>query len=60
MQEIFCGNLNEGISLAEVDDTLKVTSISVNVIATFRFPCNIFCNRKLTINERDGKLFSKP
>ena len=34
---LFRGNLNEAILLAEIDVTLKVTSILTNEIASFRF-----------------------
>ena len=35
--KVFRGNLNEAILLAEIDVTLKVTSILTNEIASFRF-----------------------
>ena len=60
LQKVFCGNLKKGFSLDEVGVTLKKTSISVNIIATFIFPWNIFCKRKLTIKESDRKCFQSP
>ena len=41
LRKIFCGNLNEVVSLAEIDFTSKVTSVSANEIASFRFPRKI-------------------
>ena len=38
LSKIFRGNLKEAISLVERDITSKVTSISTNEIASFRFP----------------------
>ena len=50
MRKIFSGNLNEVISLVEIDVTLKRTSVSTNEIASFEFPRKIFLKRKLTFN----------
>ena len=49
-REMYLGNLNEAIWLAEDDTTLKVTSISTNEIASFRSPRKIFLKRKLTFS----------
>ena len=46
LRKIFRENLNEAISLAKIDVTLKVTSVSTNI--SFSFPPNIFRKRKLT------------
>ena len=48
LKKIFRGILNEAISLAEIDVTFKVTSISTNEIVLFRLPRKIFLNGKLT------------
>ena len=49
LREIFRGDLNEAISLFEIDVTFKVVSSSANQIASFRFPRYISLERKLTI-----------
>ena len=57
-KKIFCRNLNEAISLAEIDVTLKVMSISTNEIALFRFPPKIFlkaCVRYFSPNDSPSK-----
>ena len=41
-------SLNEAITLAEIDATFKVISISANEIAAFRFLRKIFLKRKMT------------
>ena len=41
LRKIFHGNLDEAISLAKIDVSLKVTSILSNEIASFRFPRKI-------------------
>ena len=48
--KIFREVLNKAISLVESDINVKVTSISTNEIASFRFPQQIFLNRKLCFN----------
>ena len=47
LKQIFCGNLNESISLVETAVTLKVNSV-VNGIVSFRFPQKIFLKKELT------------
>ena len=42
-------NLNEAISLAEIDVTIKVTLISANEIVSFIFIRKAFLKRKLTL-----------
>ena len=37
VRKTFSGNLNEAISFAEIDVTLKVMSLSINEIASFGF-----------------------
>ena len=54
LRKIFRRNLNEAVSLAEIDETLKVTSMSINEIASFRFPRKIFLKRKVTYNIVNG------
>ena len=49
LRKIFGENLNEAISLAEIDVSLKVTSISTKETASFRLPRKIFLKKKLTI-----------
>ena len=41
LRKIFRENLNEAISLAKIDVTLKVTSVSTNIL--FSFPPKMFC-----------------
>ena len=48
--KIFREVLNKAISLVESDINVKVTSISTIEIASFRFPQQIFLNRKLCFN----------
>ena len=43
------GSLNKAITLAEIDATFKVISISTNEIAAFRFLRKIDLKRKLTL-----------
>ena len=40
--KIFRGNLNEAISLAKIDVTLKVMLISTNEVASFQIPWRSF------------------
>ena len=49
VRKIIRRNLNEAVSLAEINVTLKVTSISTSEIASFRFLQKIFLKRKVTI-----------
>ena len=42
-------NLNEAVSLAEMNVALKVRSISASEIASFRFLQKIFLKRKVAI-----------
>ena len=49
VRKIIRGNLNEAVSLAEINVTLKVTSISTSEIASFRFLQKIFLKRKVAI-----------
>ena len=49
VRKIIRRNLNEAVSLAEINVTLKVTSISTSEIASFRFLQNIFLKRKVAI-----------
>ena len=42
LRKIFRENLNEAMLLVEIDVTFKVTSISANETASFRFPLKIF------------------
>ena len=51
LQKIFRGNLNEAISLAEIDVTLKETYILTNEIPSVRFPSKIFLKRKLIFTQ---------
>ena len=48
-RKIFRENLNEIISLAEMDVAIKVTS---NEIASFRLPQKIVINRKLSFTNK--------
>ena len=48
----FLGNLNEAISMVETDLTLKVTYISGNGIAVFKFAQKIFFKGKLQQHQR--------
>ena len=48
----FLGNLNEAISMVETDITLKVTYISGNGIAVFKFAQKIFFKGKLQQHQR--------
>ena len=47
LRKIYHANLIEAISLAEIDASLKVTSVSTNEIASFRYARRIFLKRKL-------------
>ena len=48
-RKIFGGNLNESVSLTEIDITLKLTSISTYGITSFWFPRKIFFKWKLIL-----------
>lgn len=50
-RKIFLENLNEAMSLVEIKITLKVTSISVNGISSFRFSREFIRKRKLCFNQ---------
>ena len=47
----FLENLNEAMSWVEINITLKVTSISVNGISSFRFSREFIRKRKLCFNQ---------
>ena len=49
LRKIIRRNLNEAVSLAEINVALKVTSISTSEIASFRFLKKIFLKRKVAI-----------
>ena len=49
LRKIIRRNLNEAVSLAEINVDLKVTSISTSEIASFRFLKKIFLKRKVAI-----------
>ena len=49
VRKTFSGNLNEAISFAEIDVTLKVMSLSINEITSFGFSRNIFLQRKSSL-----------
>ena len=49
MSKSFGRNLNEVIVFAEINVTFKLTSISANEIASFRFPRKVSFKRKLFI-----------
>ena len=47
LMEIFSENLNEAISLAEMDVFLNLMSVSTNGIASFRFRWKILKNAEI-------------
>ena len=49
LRKIIRRNLNEAVSLAEMNVALKVRSISTSEIASFRFLQKIFLKRKVAI-----------
>ena len=49
LRKIIRRNLNEAVSLAEINVALKVTSISTSETASFRFLKKIFLKRKVAI-----------
>ena len=57
-REIFRGNLNEAISLFEIDVTFQMTSISANKIASFRFLWKISLKRKLWLSLGDVEILN--
>ena len=59
LSKVFREVLNKTISVVESDINVKVTYVSTSEIASFRFPQQIFLNRKLCFNRVSEEVLQK-